>query len=268
VYVMRSLQSHELKRELTDFLTKKGAFKVKVADPQEGFEKTLEGCHPRDIMKDCRSVIVFAFNIGLDYYLSMDYQHNNIRLGHLYRDWAGLQLISFLRMKECDAKEVPLGFKDEDNKIAYMSFKVAAYEAGIGVFGRPGIIITPEYGPRVNLGVVLTDAKLEPDERMTDFNPCKDCSACVRICPVRAIEEHTPPPSGFKRDRCVKFVDWLRRETKDEVKACGYCYDHCPAGKLVKKTIKITRWKTPKNVNADLRRSLINAYLHSRRQPT
>jgi len=240
---------------------------VGVADPRKGFEKVLKGCHPLDLMKDCRSVVVFALNIGLDYYLSMDYQHNNIRLGHLYRDWTGLQLISFLRRKGYDAMEVPLGFIDEDNKIAYMSFKVAAYEAGIGVFGRPGIIITPEYGPRVNLGVVLTDAKLKPDERMTNFNPCKNCTDCVELCPVEAIREDSPPPSGFQRDRCVKFVDWLRKETKDEVKACGYCYDSCPAGKLVKKTIKITRWKTPKNVNADLRRRLISSYIHSGREP-
>jgi len=257
---MSSFSSHELKRGLKDFLIKKGAFKVRIADPHKGFEEAIKGCHPFDVMKDCRSVVVFAFNIGLDYYVSMDYQHNNIRLGHLYRDWTGLQLISFLRMKGYDAKEVPLGFRDEANKIAYMSFKVAAYEAGIGVFGRPGIVITPEYGPRVNLGLVLTDADLEPDERMKGFDPCTSCTVCVEICPIRAIEQDSPPPSGFKRDQCVEFIDWLKKETKDRVKLCGYCYDQCPAGEFVKKTVKIKRWKTLRSVDANLRKKLLNAY--------
>jgi len=262
---MCSLQSQGLKRELEDFLIKLGAFKVGIADPQKGIEKAVKGCHPLDLMKDCRSVIVFVFNIGLDYYLSMDYQHNNIRLGHLYRDWTGLQLVSFLRMKGYDAKEVPRGFRDKDNRIAFMSFKHAAYEAGIGVYGRPGIIITPEYGPRVNLSVVLTDAQLEPDQQMTGFNPCTNCTVCVEICPIRAIKEDLPPPLGFKRDRCVRFVDWIREETKDKDMLCGYCFDRCPAGKPVKKTIKLRRWKTLKNTEANLRKQLISAYLRGRK---
>jgi len=236
---------------------------VRVADPHKGFEKTLEGCHPLDIMKDCRSVVVFAFNIGLDYYLSMDYQNKNIRLGHLYRDWTGLQLISFLRMKGYDAREVPLGFVDEGKKIARMSFKVAAYEAGIGVFGRPGIIITPEYGPRVNLGVVLTDAKLEPDGHMTGFNPCNNCTICVENCPAKAIREDLSPPSGFRRDRCVGFFDWIRKETKDRDMTCGYCYEQCPAGELVKETVKIRRWNKLTDADANLRKQLVDSYLRS-----
>jgi len=261
---MRSLQPQELKLELQDFLSKQGAFKVRVADPRKGFKKALKGCHPFDIMKDCRSVVVFAFNIGLDYYLSMDYQSKNIRLGHLYRDWAGLQLISFLRMKGHDAKEVPLGFIDEGNKIARMSFKVAAYEAGIGVFGRLGIIITPEYGPRVNLGAVLTDAKLEPDGHMTGFNPCNNCTVCVENCPAKAIREDLTPPSGFRRDRCVGFFDWIRKETKDRDFTCGYCYERCPSGELVKETVRIRRWNKLTDADANLRKQLVDSYLRDR----
>jgi len=247
-------------------LSKQGAFNVRIADPQKGFEKALEGCHPLDHMKDCRSVIVFAFNIGLDYYLSMDYQNHNIRLGHLYRDWTHLQLIGFLRTKGYDAMEVPRGMKDEDNKIAHMSFKLAAHEAGIGVFGRPGIIITPEYGPRVNLGVVLTDAKLEPDGHVTGFNPCNPCTVCVENCPAKAIREDLLPPSGFRRDRCVGFFDWIRKETKDKDMTCGYCYDKCPAGKLVRETVRIKRWNKLTNTDANLRKQLVNSYLRGRRQ--
>jgi len=252
-----------LKQEITRLLTNLGAFKIGIADPAKGFTHAMNGCHPLDVMKDCRSVIVYGFNIGLDYYSALDYEHNNIRLGHLYRDWAGLQLITFLKRKTHDAVEVPREHIDEKNKIAPLSFKLAAYEAGIGTFGRPSIIITPEYGPRINLGVILTDAYLEPSGRIKSFNPCENCYVCVKACPMKAIGSDVPPPTGFDRDRCVSFIDWLRKETRDKVKLCGFCYNTCPAGKLVKKTIKTTRWTTFADLTMNRRKKMTDKFTKS-----
>jgi hypothetical protein len=36
-----------LRREVNGVLTKLGAFKVGVADPQKGFDQALDGCHPK-----------------------------------------------------------------------------------------------------------------------------------------------------------------------------------------------------------------------------
>ena len=66
-------------------------------------------------------------------------------------------LAEFLQEKGCQTI-VPAGFFNREKLIQRLSLKLAAYEAGIGVYGRCGIIITPKYGPRVNFGVVLTDA--------------------------------------------------------------------------------------------------------------
>jgi epoxyqueuosine reductase QueG len=238
------MSEESLREEVNDVLTKLGAFKVGVADPQKGFAQALGGCRPRDVMETCRSVIVYAFNVGLDYYTALDYEHNNIRLGHLYRDWTGLQLITFLRKKGYDAREAPREFADEKIRIASMSFKLAAYEAGIGVFGRPSIIITPEYGPRINIGVVLTDAVLKPDRRPENFSPCEHCKICSTNCPVNAIRDDVPPPKGFDRNKCVGFIDWVKEQTSNEVKLCGICFNKCPAGKLVQKTLAIGKWTT------------------------
>jgi epoxyqueuosine reductase QueG len=255
------MSEKQLKNEIANFLKSLGAFKVGIADPQKGFTHASDGCRPRDVMNNCRSVIVYTFNIGLDYYTALDYEHNNIRLGHLYRDWTGLQLITFLRKKGYDATEVPRKHVDEKNKIAPMSFKLAAYEAGIGVFGRPSIIITPEYGPRVNLGVVLTDAVLEPNKRMKDFNPCGDCNVCIKACPMNAIRSDMPPPTGFDRKKCVSFVDWVKEKTNEEVKLCGCCYNQCPAGKLVQKTLKIKKWTTLDDLTAKDRQKFATEFM-------
>ena len=61
------------RNEIEDFLRKFGAFKVGVADPEQGFKTAKGGCRPRDVMKNCNSVIVFAFHVGLDYYATLDF---------------------------------------------------------------------------------------------------------------------------------------------------------------------------------------------------
>jgi len=247
-----------MKNELEEFLEKFGVFKARVADPKQGFEMAKSGCHPRDVMKNCNSVIVFALHVGLDYYTSLDYcQKGDVesRVFSIYRDWVSLQLTNFLEDKGYNAV-IPHGFKDEKEKVARLSFKLAAYEAGLGVFGRPSILITPEYGSRVNFGVVLTDASIEPDKPLKDFDPCKECDVCVKVCPINAINEEWPPPKGFDRSRCVQFVYWIREKTK-KIMLCGYCYNNCPTGEKADKVFHLSKWRTLVDLNEQERKRLL-----------
>ena len=85
--------------EIEDFLRKFGVFKVGVADPELGFSMVKSGCHPRNLMKNCNSVIVFALHVGLDYYATLDYCHKGdveSRVLNIYRDWVSLKLVHFL----------------------------------------------------------------------------------------------------------------------------------------------------------------------------
>jgi len=247
-----------LKSEVVKFLKDRGAFKVRVANASVGFKKTIVGCHPLDVMKHGNSVIVFAIYIGLDYYRTLKIEGKTVgdeRIGYIYRDCVAYELAEFLRAKGFDAV-FPTGFFDRDRKIARLSFKLAAYEAGIGVYGRPGIIVTPEFGPRVNLGVVVTDAVLEPDEKL-DFDPCEACRVCVDVCPVKAIREGLKPPISHNREQCVSFIQGLRDETGDERFFCGYCYDNCPVGRTRKKGFLISRYKKLANLGRSERERLI-----------
>jgi len=250
-----------MKKELEVFLRKFGVSKVGVADPDHGFEMSREGCHPRDVMKNCNSVIVFAFPVGLDYYTTLDYSQKEdveSRVLNIYGDWVSYQLANFLKDKGYEAV-VPHGFRNEKEKIARLSFKLAAYESELGVFGRPSILITPEYGPRVNLRVVLTDASTQPNKPLKGFNPCQNCDICVRLCPINAINKELPPPRGFDRSRCVQFIDQIREKTNKRIRYCGYCYNYCPVGKTSKKVLHLSIWKTLLDLNERQREELLQS---------
>jgi epoxyqueuosine reductase len=62
------------------------------------------------------------------------------------------------------------------------SHRYAAVAAGLGAIGWSGNVMTPEYGSRVYLSSVITDAELEPD-RPLEENPCDRCNICLKACP-------------------------------------------------------------------------------------
>ena len=91
-------------------------------------------------------------------------------------------------------RSLPLPAKiptDERFLKALFSFKHAAYLAGLGTIGRHSLLITPEFGPRVRLACLLTEAAVEP-WGMSPGEYCLKCDACVRACPARAIESRGP----------------------------------------------------------------------------
>lgn len=249
-----------LKNELKQFVKDYGAYAMQVADANNGFENAFSGCRPKDVMKNCSSVVVFGIYVGPDYYRTLKIENKitgEDRIMHIFRDWLQYKVSEFLQEKGHSAI-VPTGYFNREKLITRFPFKLAAYEAGLGVYGRCGIIITPKYGPRVNFGVVLTDANLEPDKKLTVFNPCLKCRLCVDLCPPNAIREDVSPPIGHDRDKCIDFVLKLREKTRDQHFYCGYCYDSCPVGKTDRPGFELSRYRKLLDLSDKERERLIN----------
>ncbi|MGB6681214.1 MAG: hypothetical protein WBF08_07835, partial [Candidatus Bathyarchaeia archaeon] len=71
--------------------------------------------------------------------------------------------------------------------------------AGLGNIGFSKLLITPDFGPRVRLASILTNAPLEPDKEYKN-NLCEDCDKkCAKACPVNAITEE-----GVDIKKCAK----------------------------------------------------------------
>jgi reductive dehalogenase len=107
---------------------------------------------------------------------------------------------------------------------------LVARDAGLGEIGRMGLLMTPQLGPRVRLGVVTTSLPLPVDGRrydgtMIDF--CARCSKCADICPSSAIPLGDRATSdGVKRwqiDSEACYTLWTKLGTD-----CGRCVAVCP----------------------------------------
>ncbi len=117
--------------------------------------------------------------------------------------------------------------------------KIAATSAGIGWIGRNGLLISPEYGPRLSLATVLTDAPLKVNAPI-ESSMCGDCMLCVEFCPSGAI-------TGRDWSRRKPFIELVRLNRCSDYKKnsravrgkpnCGLCINICPYGRKRVRTV-------------------------------
>lgn len=111
--------------------------------------------------------------------------------------------------------------------------KIAATSAGIGWIGRNGLFISPEYGPRLSLATVLTDAPLKTGKPV-EFSMCGECRLCVEFCPSQAItgkewSREKPFVELIRLSRCILHKKNAR--TLNGKPNCGLCINICPYGR-------------------------------------
>ena len=111
-----------------------------------------------------------------------------------------------------------------------------AVKAGLGEYGKHGLVITPEFGSSVRFGKIFTDLPLTIDSpiKFGVEEMCNVCDACSKACPSRAIPNNEPSLvtfnvsniSGVKKwtidgERCFSY--WAKINTD-----CAVCIRVCP----------------------------------------
>ena len=170
---------------------------------------------PKQIMPNAKSIIALGFRVmrgslrgveegtyfsnysargygGLTYlYMPMtvinlskmieDEGYEAVPMGH-QSDWRAIDNLGY--MKENFSRPVAPGKAAPDVMI---NLRIAGFLCGIGEIGYSKMLLTPEFGPRVRVGIIITDMELEPDPIMEPGTLCNRCMACVRECPGGCI---------------------------------------------------------------------------------
>lgn len=131
---------------------------------------------------------------------------------------------------------------EEEKYSGIFQHKTAATRAGLGWIGKNGLLITPEYGPRVRLGTVLTSMEL-PYGQPVEESRCGQCIECVKSCPAMALHG-VNWQAGMERKMLVDahacsihMHDKYRHIGRGSV--CGICIRVCPVGsERIKKDLK------------------------------
>lgn len=126
-----------------------------------------------------------------------------------------------------------------------------AIQAGLGEYGRHGLLITPGHGPRIRLGKVFTDMPLAHDApiRFGVREFCEQCRRCSTACPVKAIPAGGPDTARHNRsniagvrkwsvdgERCFGY--WTKQNTD-----CAICVRVCPFNRdFSRPGARVWRW--------------------------
>lgn len=117
-----------------------------------------------------------------------------------------------------------------ENPNAAFSHVLAGCYAGIGSIGDSHNLISREYGPRMRLVSVITDAPLAEDP-MSEEDLCIHCGRCRRECPVQCLKENGDDIYSMDKIACTRHHVGLKN---DHHWPCGKCISVCPVGEDMK----------------------------------
>jgi epoxyqueuosine reductase len=104
--------------------------------------------------------------------------------------------------------------------------------AGLGWIGKNMMLINPTIGSFTFIGVVLTDAELEPDLPF-EADRCGSCQRCLEACPTQAFAG----PRDLDARACISYLTIERRgeftraeqsQIGEWIFGCDVCQDVCP----------------------------------------
>ena len=232
----------DLRRELEDQAFSLGADLFGVAEADR-FSGAPAGHRPTDVLPGAKSVIV----LGMKYLDAMvdllplgEEKENRLAsprekmfAGHNAFLSAQLDRVGFALARALEKR----GFKayhqlaseggvDERYLVGMLSLKHLAVEAGLGTLGYHALLVTPQYGPRVRLTAVVTDAEIKPADKPLAVNLCEECDGkpCVSLCPAGAFTR----PEGTQPYSMDKFLCAQYRRTRP---TCSICMKVCLGGR-------------------------------------
>ncbi len=178
--------------------------------------------------------------------VALSYQYHSYDLINQRLDLLTSHISKYIQREGYNALPIPASECVNDEDIhGIFSHKLAARLAGFGWIGKNCLLVTPDAGPRVRWGTVLTDAPLHvTGEVLSDR--CGNCTKCVDICPVKAIKGkpfHPDDPLEERYDavKCYSYYESMRNESPEHIGVCALCLYICPYGKKDKHELPVLK---------------------------
>ncbi|MFW9904800.1 MAG: 4Fe-4S double cluster binding domain-containing protein [Candidatus Thorarchaeota archaeon] len=226
--------------ELLEYSLTLGATLAGVADLES--LQSLE-TNPPNLLKNFHYAISLAVVIPGSVFDLITNKNPGELYAHYYRtvntliDHITLRLSERIVKNRYFALAIPASLSIGPDKLfSNASHKAFARRAGLGWIGKNLLLITPEFGPRVRLGTVLTNIPLKSNKSAIELN-CGNCTKCIDACPIQALK-----PSNFevypaKREnvfdamKCHTRLEKLGKKEHIGVSICGVCIKVCPIGR-------------------------------------
>lgn len=187
---------------------------------------------PKQIMPECKSIIGMVFRVMRGSMRGIEegtYFSNYSAMGYggityLYMPMTVINLCKFIEDRGVEA--IPMGHQSDWRAIDNEGFlkenysrpvapdraspdimvhlRIAAYLCGLGEIGFSKMFLSPQFGPRNRVGIILTDLELEPDPIYDGPKLCNNCMACVSACPGGCI----PKDKTVKVNIAGKELEW------------------------------------------------------------
>jgi epoxyqueuosine reductase len=211
----------DLTEQLKKMVLKLGADIVGIADAEKTMGSSQGHANPQDIVSGAKSVIVFALKVpdsAIDSKHEDDLIHANyVKIQQSLNDELmriALRICSSLEKLGYDASPIAPDIPREETRNIWtgiLSLRYLGQLAGLGEIGLSNLLLTPEWGPRVQLGAIVTDALLKPDGPIYADKICTKCQKCIEICPTRAFDPGNYPPFNYNLNRCLWATQgWVR----------------------------------------------------------
>jgi len=140
-----------------------------------------------------------------------------------FLDDAALKITAIIQNSGFEAMPVAASqIIDKASQKSYLNHKLVGKAAGTGYIGRNNLLVSPEFGSRMRLVTVLTDAPLAVTPPLA--GDCGNCRACLAACPVGAIGESA---SDFRLPKCVEQISKFQRLMFVTKGICGICVKAC-----------------------------------------
>ncbi|AWI06258.1 epoxyqueuosine reductase [Clostridium drakei] len=228
-------KGYELKASIIKEVEKMGANLLGFASVErwEEFKDTKSEFFPQNIWPGTKIVIV----LGLQIFLPMLETTPSVVYSELYNttnrllDDMAYKLANYLNKKGHKALFFPRDCYGDISVLvkkpeAAFSHVLAGKYAGLGTIGCNHTLLTKEFGPRVRLVSVFTDAVI-PEDEMCEEELCIKCSICKKCCPTEAFSSKEGSIFKMDKEKCAKYHAELKGAYKYP---CGVCIKVCPVG--------------------------------------